>query len=688
NMSFTSQTPSGRVPYVEHHPVNQTDFFAEVGEMAERCRTFDWARTALGPVDRWPPSLRTAVAVVLRSGFPTILVWGPELVQIYNDAYSSLIGLKHPGALGMPTHECWPEIRHLQEPIFARVFGGETINLKDAHYALDRSGTIEDAYFDASFVPVPLEDNQIGGSLSTLFETTDRVKARADAIRGAAELSAVVGSIPEAVYIGTTAGLTMVNAGALAETRCESIEQLNGKSAIIDTEMQMRDAKTDAPIDPSQRPFTRALRGETLIQDVLVRDRRTREDRVLRSAAGPVLVDGAVVAAVVVNTDITDYVAAGHEANERAARLRLAMDSSDQGAWSIDLVARVRWHDARVNEIFGLPRKEGFLGLDEWEHYIHADDRVGMRTAIEGAIALVGRYAVEYRVVWPDGTVRWVGSLGQVLPTDDGVASRVVGTLQDITERREAAAERERLFQLEQQARVEAEAANQSKSDFLAVMSHELRTPLNAIGGYAELMELGIRGPVTQEQRTDLARIQTAQRHLLGLVTDVLNFVRVDRGRVEYALTDVSVEDVLAGVETLVRQQFQAKGITYTPRPCPQVRVVADEEKLGQIFINLLTNALKFTPEGGEVVVNCDTTDQYIEIQVSDTGIGIHAAKLEAIFEPFVQVDQQLTRANNGVGLGLAISRDLARGMGGDLTAASVVGVGSTFTLKLLHPKI
>jgi signal transduction histidine kinase len=263
-----------------------------------------------------------------------------------------------------------------------------------------------------------------------------------------------------------------------------------------------------------------------------------------------------------------------------------------------------------------------------------------------------------------------------------------VGTLQDITERREAAAERERLFQLEQQARLEAEAANQSKSDFLAVMSHELRTPLNAIGGYAELMELGIRGPVTQEQRTDLARIQTAQRHLLGLVTDVLNFVRVDRGRVEYALTDVSVEDVLAGVETLVRQQFEAKGITYTPRPCPQVRVVADEEKLGQIFINLLTNALKFTPEGGEVVVNCVTTDQYAEIQVSDTGIGIEASKLEVIFEPFVQVNQQLTRANNGVGLGLAISRELARGMGGDLTAASLVGVGSTFTLRLLHPKI
>jgi signal transduction histidine kinase len=215
------------------------------------------------------------------------------------------------------------------------------------------------------------------------------------------------------------------------------------------------------------------------------------------------------------------------------------------------------------------------------------------------------------------------------------------------------------------------------------VMSHELRTPLNAIGGYAELMELGIRGPVTPEQRADLARIQSAQRHLLGLVTDVLNFVRVDRGRIDYALADVAVEDVLASVESLVRPQFQAKGISYTPGPCPDVRVVADKDKLGQILINLLTNAIKFTPAGGNVVVNCVITDQNVEIQVSDTGIGIDPAKVEAIFEPFVQVDQQLTRANNGVGLGLAISRELARGMGGELTATSIKGVGSTFTLRL-----
>jgi signal transduction histidine kinase len=526
----------------------QTDFLPETGEMAQRCRNFDWSTTPLGPVDGWPQSLRTAAAVVLRSGFPSILVWGPELVQIYNDAYVHLIGTKHPSALGMPTHECWPEIRHVQEPIFTRVFNGETVNLKDAHYALNRTGTIEDAYFDATFIPVPLEDDQIGGSLSTLFETTEKVKALADATRGAAELSVVVASIPEAVYIGTTAGFTMVNAVALADTQSESLEDLNRNREIITAEMQPRNVVTGEPIEPSQRTFARALRGETVIQDVLVADRRTRKDRVLRSAAGPVLVDGEVVAAVVVNTDITDHVAAEREARE---------------------------------------------------------------------------------------------------------------------------------------ARAQAEAANQSKSDFLAVMSHELRTPLNAIGGYVELLDLGIRGPVTPEQHTDLTRIQAAQRHLMGLVTDVLNFVRIDKGRVEYTLAEVAVEEVLTGVEVLVRPQFHAKKISYRQVPFPQLRVLADEEKLGQIFVNLLTNAIKFTPERGEVVVDCVESDEYAEISVKDTGIGIEPGKLEAIFEPFVQVNYQHTRANQGVGLGLAISRELARRMGGELSAASVVGVGSVFTVRL-----
>jgi len=215
-------------------------------------------------------------------------------------------------------------------------------------------------------------------------------------------------------------------------------------------------------------------------------------------------------------------------------------------------------------------------------------------------------------------------------------------------------------------------------------MSHELRTPLNAIGGYAELLEMGLRGPINEQQRGDLARIQQSQKHLLGLINQVLNYTRIETGTVRYELSDVPVSEALAAAEALVVPQVRGKGLTYVIGGCdPSIRVRADREKLQQILLNVLTNAIKFTDPGGEIRVSCTVGARHVAIAVSDTGVGIVADKLPSIFEPFVQVDQRLTRPHEGVGLGLAISRDLARGMGGDLTAESTMGVGSTFTLRL-----
>jgi PAS domain S-box-containing protein len=268
--------------------------------------------------------------------------------------------------------------------------------------------------------------------------------------------------------------------------------------------------------------------------------------------------------------------------------------------------------------------------------------------------------------------------------TEDGRVVGAVLSLHDDTERRRAEAERERLLAEAQRARTDAEDANRAKSQFLAVMSHELRTPLNAIGGYAELLEMGIRGPVTQQQLDDLRRIQHSQRHLLGLINEVLNYAKLETGTVHFDIGEVPVRGALVSAESLVAPQARAKGLTLSVADCPaDLAVRADAEKLRQILVNLLSNAVKFTDSGGRVDVRFEPRGGSLAVEVADTGIGIPADKLEAIFDPFVQVRSDLTRPHEGTGLGLAISRDLARGMAGDLTARSAPGEGSVFTLTL-----
>jgi signal transduction histidine kinase len=229
-----------------------------------------------------------------------------------------------------------------------------------------------------------------------------------------------------------------------------------------------------------------------------------------------------------------------------------------------------------------------------------------------------------------------------------------------------------------------ADSANRSKAEFLAVMSHELRTPLNSIAGYVELLEMEMRGPLTDAQKGDLSRIKRSQQHLLGIINDILNFTRLEATQVKFDLIDVPLRAVLADLDAVISSLARAKALDYEcDMPRTGVFTRTDPDKLRQIMINLVSNAVKFTPAGGRITVSCEVRDRTVSINVADTGPGIPSDKHEAVFQPFVQLDRALTRTTDGTGLGLAISRGLARGMGGDVTLMSQVGKGSVFTLVL-----
>jgi signal transduction histidine kinase len=229
----------------------------------------------------------------------------------------------------------------------------------------------------------------------------------------------------------------------------------------------------------------------------------------------------------------------------------------------------------------------------------------------------------------------------------------------------------------------EAEAANRAKSQFLASLSHELRTPLNAIGGYIDLILNDVRGPVSQQVKDDLVRVRSSQQHLLALINDLLNFSRIEAGRLTYDTVAFDIAPVVGEAVGLLHPQAVATDIALECGDCPSLTVFADLKKVEQILLNLISNALKFTPSGGRVTLSCRTVGAEVEIDVADTGCGIPDDEQQAIFDPFVQVGRSLTSSHEGTGLGLSISRELARGMNGDLRVVSRVDHGSTFTLVL-----
>jgi signal transduction histidine kinase len=263
------------------------------------------------------------------------------------------------------------------------------------------------------------------------------------------------------------------------------------------------------------------------------------------------------------------------------------------------------------------------------------------------------------------------------------VAERTARLEQMVLERDARLAVLDAELAAEREQRLRAEARSARRADLLGILSHEIRTPLHASQGYVELLEM-TGASLTPEQQGYLARMHRVQSYLLSILEGVLSLARLERGVADLYLADVGVEAVLATIPPLAQPQMLEKQLTFEHiAGDPSVTIYADREKVQQIVLNLLSNAVKFTPPGGAITVGWEAGVDAVAIRVADTGGGIRLADLERIFEPFVQAGAAPSPAPRGAGLGLAISRQLARLMGGDLTVVSAPGNGATFTLRL-----
>ncbi len=705
-----------------HSDPRMTSPFMGASTMAARCRAFDWNTTALGATSSWPLSLRTVVAVMLESRHPMFLWWGPELIQIYNDGYLPSFGSsgRDVAALGARGRAHWAEIWPVIGPQIDGVLQrGEATWHEDHLIPIERNGRLDDVWWTYGYSPVRDDAGEIAGVLVVVQETTSRMLAHAAVDAERFRIAELIRRAP--AFISVVRGPALV-----FELVNDAYRELVGDREMVGR--SMFDVIPEARGQGFEALLTRVLTtgepyvGHEVSLDVMRTPGGPLERRYINFVYAPLdEADGTRTGVFTHGVDVTQQVLmrrTAEAAQERLIRLQALTEALSAAATPGDVAEAIVAHATQMLGAVGtiVARVEpGGDRLDvvrahqlpddlraQWERIpLQADVPLAESVRTEQWIAIENReaWAARYPHLLPAidatghvasvvvplvGGGRVIGAMGAAYDAPRSFDENDRSLFAAVAERCGQALERALLLDAERRARAEAEAANRAKGEFLAVMSHELRTPLNAIGGYAELMELGLHGPVSDQQQHDLARIQHSQRHLLGMINQVLNYTRVERGAVQYDLTSVRVSDALAAAESLVGPQVRAHKLRYVIGECdPALGVRADEEKLRQILINLLTNAIKFTDDGGEIVVSYSVVGANVAITVHDTGIGIEAAKLSTIFEPFVQVDPAFTRTRDGVGLGLAISRDLARGMGGDLRADSVPGIGSTFTLTM-----
>ena len=548
-------------------------FIAGGGEMGTLIRERDWSATALGPVETWPQSLRSAVSILLPSRAQIVLFWGPELITIYNDAYAPVFAAKHPWALGRPARECWSEVWHVLGPLFEGVVRtGKAFWAKDHPFVLLRQGFLEETYFDVSYDPVRIEDGSVGGVFCIVSEQTGRV---------------------------------------LGERRLRALRELGARTADArSAEEVCREAATALATDPADVPFSLLY-----------------------------LIDAPGFRAELVR-------ASGVEIDDIAS-------GRDVVIADVDALASVRTGRAVETETRAFVTRAPATAADR---VLVLPISVGTQTV--GALVA--------------GVSRFLRLAGDYRDFFDLAAARISAALANVQAFEEERRRAEALAELDR-----------AKTAFFSNVSHEFRTPLTLmLGPVGEILAK----PGDQVLPDTRALLTVAQRNglrLQKLVNTLLDFSRIEAGRVQAVYEPTDLAEVTAELASNFRSACERAGLALVV-DCPPLpeAVYVDREMWEKIVLNLLSNAFKFTFEG-EIAVTLRAAGGVVELAVRDTGIGIPPVEIPRVFDRFHRVEDARGRTQEGTGIGLALVQELAKLHGGSVRVESTLGRGSTFTVSV-----
>ena len=627
------------------------EFLDGGGELGALMRARDWSRTPLGEPAAWPQSLKTAVAILLHSPVPMVLLWGEDGIMLYNDAYSVFAGGRHPRLLGSKVLEGWPEVADFNANVMRVGLAGGTLSYRDQHLVLYRNGAAEDVWMNLDYSPVPDDSGRPAGVLAIVVESTARVV-------GERHLRAIVEATPECVKVVAPDGaLVQMNPSGLAMVGAASAEAVIGKPVF----------DLIAPEDRERfRAFhERICRGErgTLEFDVIgLRGER----RQMETHAVPLPRPDGTMAQLSITRDVTERRRADDALRDSERRYRAVVESQ------AEMVCRFRADGTIlfVNNAYARARgtsAEALAGRSLWD-FVPEEDRPAVRAMLERLTPEAPEVRIENRFETADGP-RWTLWTNRALAFDEaGRLLEAQSTGIDISARRRAEdALRE---------------ADRRKDEFIATLSHELRNPLAPLRNALHVLRAG---GGEGEGAAIVEMMERQVNHLVRLVDDLLEMSRISRGALELRREPVEIAAIVANAVESSEPLMRAAGHRLTvSAPQDALWVDGDAVRLAQILANLLNNAAKFTDRGGEVALRVRREGGAAVICVRDNGRGIAPEALPRLFEMFSRADRTSGGAPGGLGIGLALARRLAEMHGGTLQAASEgPGKGAEFTLRV-----
>ncbi len=645
---------------------NSYKFLEGGGEMGKLIRSIDWAGTPIGPVDTWPSSLKIATGIILSTPFPMYIAWGKEYIQLYNDGYRPILGsTKHPQAMGISTSETFAEIWHIIEPMFDGVMDGNAVGFPNFMLPLDRNGYVEECYFDFSYSPIRDENGTIGGVLVTVIETTEHLKNLKNLEQSKEELQLQTKALSESEFrframieqspvpMLVTKGVDMV----FEIINPPMLELMDRDISVINKPWYdaLPELKGQPIIDRLYDTFNTGEEWTGFEQPIVLNKGGNETKGYFNITYKPLLENDQIIGVLQSAIDVTEQVVARQQLKDSEENFRLLADNISQLAWMTDESGYIFWYNKRWYDYTGTTF-ETMKGWG-WQEVHHPDH-------VERVVEKFSRYT-QTGEIWEDtfpirskeGEYRWFLSRAVPLKDETGKVTRWFGTNTDITEHRN----------LEQQ-----------KDEFISIASHELKTPLTSLKAFMQIMHQN-DNPANALKLFASSSLKQLNR-LEKLVADLLDVSKISSGKLMYNMSCFDLADLIT--DTVENIQVTVPKHVFKIKNNPSAIIEADYERLEQVLVNYLNNAVKYAPDSDIVIINAELQPGYIVVSIQDFGIGIEQKHLNNLFDRFFRVDSTAMKYD-GLGLGLYVASEIVNRHHGRVWIESEYGQGSTFYFKL-----